>query len=78
MEPLTQGTASQSDSSDSLRRTAQIVGIWLLGCSVLPPTGLLWQFGVLEAMGHWLVSHVLAALHIPVHKPPEGHQTAAQ
>lgn len=64
MEPLTDSTASQFDSSDSMRRTAQIVGAWLLAVSVLPPTGLLWQFGVLDAMGHWLVSHVLAALQL--------------
>ncbi len=64
MEPLTQSTSSQFDSSDSMRRTAQIVGVWLLALSVLPPTGLLWQFGVLDAMGHWLVSHVLTALQL--------------
>ncbi len=64
MEPPTHSTASQFDSSDSMRRTAQIVGVWLLAVSVLPPTGLLWQFGVLDAMGHWLVNHVLAVLQL--------------
>ena len=64
MEPPTHSSSSRSDSGDSLRRTAQIVGVWLLCVSVLPPTGLLWQFGVLDAMGHWLVSHVLAVLKL--------------
>ncbi len=57
-----QSATHNSDSGDSLRRTARIVGAWLLGVSVLPPTGLLWQFDVPHAMGHWLVSHILAAL----------------
>lgn len=57
-------TDGQPDAGDSMRRVAQIVGAWILAISVLPPTGLLWQFGVLQAMGHWLTSNVLASLHL--------------
>ena len=51
-------------NSNSHRRVAQIISLWFLGISVLPPTGLLWQFGVLDVMGHWFVHHLLAALQL--------------
>lgn len=52
------------DSTDSLRRCAVVVTGWLLIVSVLPPNGLLWQFGAFDALGHWLANGMLAAMSL--------------
>ena len=43
MQAATHTLIESRDSYDSLRLTARIVGLWLLGLLALPPTGLLWQ-----------------------------------
>ena len=55
---------NQTDSPDSLRRSACIVACWCLAISLLPPNGLVWQFGMADAFGHWLVNGVLASLNL--------------
>ena len=51
----------QEDNAESLRRWSRIVGCWCLAICLLPPGGLIWQFAVVEALGHWFVDGVLAS-----------------
>ena len=53
-----------TDSPESLRHAALVVGVWLMALTVLPPSGLLWQTGVFNTVGSWLMSRVLAGLHL--------------
>ena len=56
--------SSKKNSIDSLRRCAVVVACWCLAVGLLPPNGLLWQFGTIDALGHWLVDGVLATLDL--------------
>ncbi len=56
--------SSIASSSDSIRRCAFVVACWCLAIGLLPPNGLLWQFGAFDALGHWLVNGVLATLDL--------------
>jgi len=51
-----------TDNADSLRRCAVVVACWCLAIGLLPPNGLLWQFGSLDGLGHWLINGMLACL----------------
>ena len=56
------GTAT--DSLESKRTVALMVSGWLLALLVLPGGGLLWQWGVVQQTGSWLVGTLLAELHL--------------
>jgi len=58
----TTGASPSKDNADSLRRCAVVVACWCLAIGLLPPNGLLWQFGSFEGLGHWLVNGMLACL----------------
>jgi hypothetical protein len=55
---------SKKDSIDSLRRCGMVVACWCLADGLLPPNGLLWQFGAIDALGLWLVEGVLATFDL--------------
>jgi len=50
--------------TDSARRCAIVVACWCLAIGLLPPNGLLWQIGMFDALGHWLVNGMLATLDL--------------
>ena len=50
----------QGDSPESLRIAGMVAGGWLLAMLMLPTGGLLWQWGMVQHMGSWLLSTVLA------------------
>ena len=56
--------SSNAGSPGSTRRCVLVVVCWCLATAVLPPSGLLWQLGTFEALGHWLVNGVLATLNL--------------
>ncbi len=56
--------SNQTDSTESLRRCVFIVACWCLAIFLLPPNGLVWQSGIANALGSWLVNGVLASLDL--------------
>lgn len=54
-----------SHESESTRRSALVVASWCLAIFLLPPNGLLWQFGAFDTLGHffWECRQHLFRLH---------------
>ncbi len=55
---------STADDPESLIRCGQIVGCWFLALALLPPGGLLWQFGLIGSFGDWFVHGLLASVNL--------------
>jgi len=62
MTSTTTEASPTTDSTDSIRRCAVVVACWCLAIGLLPPNGLLWQFGSFDGLGQWVVNGMLACL----------------
>ena len=53
-----------SDSPDAIRFAFRMASVWLLAMMVIPRGGLLWQWGLVQKIGGWLMGNVLAHLDL--------------